>query len=66
MTDVIPSTGVDFLDNFGDGANLAGAVIKGLTYANVLYPIAAFLALLAILVSLSTSVILDIIGSVIA
>jgi hypothetical protein len=50
----------------GDVGDVSGAVTHGLTYALVLHPIAAGLTLLTILMSLGTSRIGDICGSLFA
>jgi len=56
-------TAVDIIASTGD---ISGAVIKGLTYTMVLHPIAAGIALIAMLVALTTNVCLDICGSLIS
>jgi len=56
----------DIVDTLGETGDISGSVVRGLTYALVLHPIAAGVTLIAMIVSLTTNVCLDICGSLIA
>ncbi|KAK9898442.1 pali-domain-containing protein [Cystobasidium minutum MCA 4210] len=53
----------DIVEIFSDGGNISNSVIRGLTYALVLHPIAAGITLFALIISLTTNWCLDICGS---
>lgn len=56
----------DIVDIFSDGGNISSSIIRGLTYALVLHPIAAAITLFALIISLTTNWCLDICGSLFA
>lgn len=56
----------DIIELLGSTGEISGSIVRGLTYALVLHPIAAGIVLIAMIVSLTTNVCLDICGSLIA
>lgn len=53
----------DGISIFGDDGNISGSIAHGLTYALILHPIAAAVALFALIISLTTNLCLDVCGS---
>lgn len=56
----------DIVGLFSDGGDISNSIIKGLTYALILHPIAAGITLFALIISLTTNWCLDICGSLFA
>jgi len=54
------------VEQFGQLGDISGSVVRNLTYTLILHPIAAAITLIAILISLTTNVILDTIGSLVS
>lgn len=59
----LAAAAVNVLGSTGD---ISSAVIHGLTYALILHPIAAAITLIAIIVSLTNNIVLDVIGSLVS